>query len=327
MLNERQTSNNKAGKAGATPNINYPGNMNALDSKTHNEKLKRDLRAKEEEAKTLTLEARQACKDLAEAKVNMSTEKKKAMEELASLQEKNAHYKRILNELNAEIPCKGQERQRDELKASVDELEAKFGDVLKEKLELERQIVEMKRTKASKEERMDKIAKQNEKIENFMITAKCKLEKDKEKSEALDKDNRDLQDLCTGMKREVEEFLREMNEISKASISAQQRLENGDTKFVNLLDFIEIQLDEEHFTKFEKFPPQRLSEEHEHLQREGEKTKYEYEAFKEKVRDEMNKKCAELDELKKELEYLESQQVPRKKSGKLLRGAFVCRKQ
>ncbi|XP_044183228.1 intracellular protein transport protein USO1-like isoform X2 [Acropora millepora] len=238
-----------------------------------NEKLKRDLRAKEEEAKTLTLEARQACKDLAEAKVNMSTEKKKAMEELAALQEKNAHYKRILNELNAEMPCKGQERQkkveiertistlkseldkekcaRDELKASVDELEAKFGDVLKEKLELERQIVEMKRTKASKEERMDKIAKQNEKIENFMITAKCKLEKDKEKSEALDKDNRDLQDLCTGMNREVEEFLREMSEISK-----------------------------------------RLSEEHEHLQREGEKTKCEYDAFKEKVRDEMNKKCA-----------------------------------
>ncbi|XP_015773713.1 PREDICTED: uncharacterized protein LOC107351923 [Acropora digitifera] len=144
----------------------------------------------------------------------------------------------------------------------------------------------MKRTKASKEERMDKIAKQNEKIENFMITAKCKLEKDKEKSEALDKDNRDLQDLCTGMNREVEEFLREMSEISK-----------------------------------------RLSEEHEHLQREGEKTKCEYDAFKEKVRDEMNKKCAELDELKKELQYLESQQVARKKSGKFLRGAFVCRKQ
>lgn len=35
------------------------------------------------------------------------------------------------------------------------------------------------------------------------------------------------------------------------------------------LDFIEIQLDEEHFTEFEKFPPQRMSEEHEHLQRFG----------------------------------------------------------
>ena len=39
------------------------------------------------------------------------------------------------------------------------------------------------------------------------------------------------------------------------------------TLFPFRLDFIEIQLDEEHFTKFEQFPPQRLSEEHEHLQR------------------------------------------------------------
>ena len=39
------------------------------------------------------------------------------------------------------------------------------------------------------------------------------------------------------------------------------------TLFPFRLDFIEIQLDGEHFTKFENFPPQRLSEEHEHLQR------------------------------------------------------------
>lgn len=39
MEDKLQTT--KAGKAGATPNINYPGNMNALDSKTHNEVIKR----------------------------------------------------------------------------------------------------------------------------------------------------------------------------------------------------------------------------------------------------------------------------------------------
>lgn len=40
-LMEDKLQTTKAGKAGATPHINYPGNMNALDSKTHNEVIER----------------------------------------------------------------------------------------------------------------------------------------------------------------------------------------------------------------------------------------------------------------------------------------------
>ncbi|XP_067043899.1 uncharacterized protein PF3D7_1120000-like isoform X1 [Acropora muricata] len=154
----------------------------------------------------------------------------------------NSSFFRAVEELKVQLSKAIQEKE--ELKASVDELNTKLQAELSTKEYFERALMEAKNTLASNKEELANLEEENKQLERNLLEAQEQLEKAKEKSDALDKEHKELQEIGQTLKRK-EEFQNDLYDtVRKIQENLTELERQGQEKKIEFMTLKEKMKDE-----------------------------------------------------------------------------------